>query len=86
MTDPRCNCGDVECAICSAPEFRPWTPKPGEPFPAEMARAAAEEEGRKIEAFEFARTLRRYLLVLLLTSLGSMIGSAITILTFIHLE
>ncbi len=66
----------------------PWTPKPGtDPdyaaIEAEKARQQAVYE-RRLRRWERWQSIRRYLLVLLLTGLGSMIGAAITILAFAH--
>lgn len=90
MTDPRCNCGEADCPICSAPEHKPWTPKPGQsPDPkdvhieqllqANTALVAALQETRM-------RAFRSYLLILLMSFLGGSIGgmsSAITLLRYL---
>ncbi len=62
---------------------QPWEPQPGEPqdHSAWEAERAAEREAmiRAHRRWETWQSIRRYLLVLLLTGLGSMIGSAITL-------
>lgn len=87
MLDPRCTCADPECPICGPAmlaeaekrHYTPWQPRPGTmPDMAQMGEIA--EANVRWERWQ---TIRRYLLVLLLTGLGSMIGSAITILTFL---
>lgn len=83
MPDPRCNCAEPDCPICNAPEHKPWTPKAGvSPDP----KDAHIEQLLQANTYLVARlnanrwdALRRYLLVLLMTGLGSMIGSAITL-------
>lgn len=86
MSDPRCTCGESSCPICTAPAHQPWVPKPGVDRPdiAAMMAEDAEERAAIYARWERWQTIRRYLLVLLLTGLGSMIGSAITILTFLY--
>lgn len=88
MADPRCNCREPDCPICTAPAHTPWQPKPGTSSPPQYqmfeSREEAEEHLAALRRWETWQSIRRYLLVLLLTGLGSMIGSAITLLTFIH--
>lgn len=77
--DPRCNCGQPDCTICNAPVHRPWTPKPGvSPDEPTIAETRAKFE-RRVRQWERGQMIRRYILVLLMTGLGSLIGSAITI-------
>lgn len=88
MTDPRCNCGEADCPICSAPEHKPWTPKPGQsPDPillhnqqlmqANTALVAALQETRM-------RAFRSYLLILLMSFLGGSIGGMSSAFTLLH--
>ena len=86
MSDPRCNCGDNDCRICNAPVHRPWTPKAGVSPPpvseVDPETAALLQRIWHLEALVEGNRwimLRRYVLVLLMTGLGSLIGSAITI-------
>lgn len=77
--DIRCNCGETGCPICSAPAHQPWTPRAGTDQPPPQPRLSPEEYMRQHRRWEIWQSVRRYLLVLLLTGLGSMIGSAITL-------
>lgn len=88
MADPRCNCGEADCPICNAPEHRPWQPKPGtSPDPLEVENAhlrhAVEVLGGQLQANR-AAMVRRYVLVLLLSLLGGMIGGVASALTVLH--
>ena len=77
--DIRCNCGEADCPICTAPAHQPWTPRAGIDQPPPPPRLTPEEYMRQYRRWEIWQSVRRYLLVLLLTGLGSMIGSAITL-------
>lgn len=87
MSDPRCNCGDSDCPICTAPVHRPWQPKAGQPTPEPVGEpdplrlAMLQRIYQLQDKLRETRwtMLRRYALVLLMTGLGSMIGSAITL-------
>lgn len=88
MTDPRCNCAEPDCLICTAPEHKPWTPKAGvSPDP----MLAQIEQLQRQNAYLLAdrqwhrwQDIRRYLLVMLLSLLGGMIGGVSSALTLLH--
>lgn len=86
MADPRCTCAMDDCPICNAPEHRPWQPKAGSPFvgPVDpMAAASMAEYEAQLRRWERWQSIRRYLLVMLLATLGGMIGGMASALTLI---
>jgi hypothetical protein len=91
MSDPRCNCGEANCPICTAPAHQPWTPKAGvDPDPRDgMIEQLLRENGLLAEQMRWTRwqALRRSLLIFLLTLVGGMIGgmtSAVAILQYFN--
>lgn len=88
MSDPRCNCGEPDCPICTAPEHKPWTPKPGQsPDPMLAKIAQLERQNAYLLAdrqWHRWQDIRRYLLVMLLALLGGMIGGVSSAFTLLH--
>lgn len=85
MSDPRCNCGEADCPICTAPAHQPWTPKAGtDPDPLEIANARLYEDNARlleIKQWYERQSLRRMALVFLLTLVGGMIGGMVSAYT-----
>lgn len=88
MTDPRCNCAEPDCPICTAPEHKPWTPKAGvSPDPIlvhNQQLMAANSHLMAMLKETRLRAIRRYLLVMLMALLGGMIGGMTSVLTILH--
>lgn len=84
--DPRCTCDHPTCPICSAPEHTPWTPKAGvDPDPEMQAAYVNAMLAASIDQPEpWWRVMRRYILVLLLTLVGGMIGGMASALTLLY--
>lgn len=86
----RCTCAEPDCPICSATSAQPWTPKPGEsPDPLVIHnRQLLAANAHLVAQLSWNRrqAIRRAVLIFLLTGLGSMLGSAATILCFLNLN
>ena len=85
MTDPRCNCGEDDCPICSAPAHQPWQPQPGQtPILPQITLEELQERLERQRTWERAETIRRVLLMLLMSLVGGMIGGMVSVISILH--